>query len=100
MVPVRDPVIVPVREPVIVPARGPVIVPARDPALLDLDPVIVPAKERVTKDKVRIAAVSICRSCIMMMLLVNEPIRFGFGLRTVFSVCVGEHLNLHATQDI
>ena len=64
--PVREPIIVPVREPIIVPVREPIIVPVREPALLDLDPIIVPAKETVANEKVKVVAIKIRRSFAIM----------------------------------
>ena len=62
---------VPAFEPVITPVRDPVIVPAREPVALVLPPVMVPAYETVTSERVSVAAVSIRRSCISI-LLVNK----------------------------
>ena len=62
----REPIIVPVREPIIVLVREPIIVPVREPAVLDLDPIIVPPKETVANEKVKVVAIRIRRSFAMM----------------------------------
>ena len=75
MVPVREPTIVPVREPTIVPVREPTIVPVRDPLPLDREPTIVPPSEMVAKDKIKVAAIRIRRSCVM----INAPSECSFA---------------------
>jgi len=55
----REPVMVPALDPVMVPARDPVIVPTLDPVivptLLVREPVIVPAREALESDRVKVA---------------------------------------------
>lgn len=65
----RPPVIVPALEPVIKPVRDPVITPAREPVALVLPPVMVPPYETVTSDRVKVAAVSIRRRCMSILLV-------------------------------
>ena len=72
IVPTREPVIVPVLEPVIVPVREPVIVPVLEPAIPVLDPVMVPALEIVIKESTSNPAVTIFRSCVILILLVIQ----------------------------
>jgi hypothetical protein len=59
IVPAFEPVIVPALDPVMVPARDPVIVPTLDPVivptLLVREPVIVPAREALESDRVKVA---------------------------------------------
>jgi hypothetical protein len=41
-------------------------VPVLEPTVLDLDPIIVPAKETVANEKVKVVAIKIRRSFAMM----------------------------------
>jgi hypothetical protein len=67
IVPTVEPVIVPVLEPVIVPVREPVIVPTLDWVRPVLDPVIVPPLEIVIKESISTPAVTMFRSCVILI---------------------------------